>query len=55
MVATIASKLSFEDYQRFCETAESRYELEQGALVEVTPPTWLHLAIAKFLERRLAS
>lgn len=50
MVATIASKLSFADYQRFCETSEGRYELEQGALVEVTPPTWLHLAIAKFLE-----
>jgi Uma2 family endonuclease len=51
MIATTTSKLSFEQYQRICELAEGRYELEQGELIEMTPPTWLHLAIAKFLER----
>lgn len=51
MIATTASKLTFQDYQRFCESTEGRYELERGVLIEMTPPTWLHLAIAKFLER----
>lgn len=51
MIATITSKLTFQEYQRFCETTEGRYELERGELIERTPPTWLHLAIAKFLER----
>lgn len=51
MVTTTASKLTFQDYQRFCESTEGRYELERGVLIEMTPPTWLHLAIAKFLER----
>lgn len=51
MIATATSKLTFQEYQRFCETTEGRYELERGELIEMTPPTWLHLAIAKFLER----
>lgn len=51
MIAIATSKLTFQDYQRFCETAEGRYELDRGELIEMTPPTWLHLAISKFLER----
>lgn len=44
-------KLTFQEYLSFCETTNDRFELERGKLIPMMPPTWLHLAIAKFLER----
>lgn len=46
-----AKKLSFADYLNFCETSQEPYELVRGELQLMTPPTWLHFLIAKFLER----
>lgn len=49
--AVLNQPLSFEDYIDFCSQTDERYELVRGKLVKMTPPTWLHLKIAKFLEQ----
>lgn len=49
--AVLNQPLSFEDYIDFCSQTDERYELVRGKLVRMTPPTWLHLKIAKFLEQ----
>ncbi|MEL6246696.1 MAG: Uma2 family endonuclease [Cyanobacteria bacterium J06648_16] len=46
-------KLSLEGYLAHHDEPDVRYELVHGTLVEMPPPTWLHLLIAKFLVRRL--
>ncbi len=51
MTLVTSSTLTFSEYLTFCETTTDRYELERGKLILMTPPTCLHLAIAKFLER----
>ncbi len=43
--------ITLEQYLTYDDGTGNRYELVQGELVAMTPPTWLHLAIAKFLER----
>lgn len=49
--AVLNQPLSFEDYIDFCSQTDERYELVRGKLIRMTPPTWLHLKIAKFLEQ----
>jgi Uma2 family endonuclease len=49
--AVLNQPLSFEDYIDFCSQTDKRYELVRGELIRMTPPTWLHIKIAKFLER----
>jgi Uma2 family endonuclease len=49
--ATVTPRVSFEEYIDFCAQTEERYELVRGELVKMTPPTWTHTKIAKFLER----
>lgn len=49
--ALLNQELSFEDYIDFCAQTDERYELVEGKLIKMTPPTWLHLKIAKFLEQ----
>jgi Uma2 family endonuclease len=52
MTQTVLNQpLSFEDYIDFCSQTDERYELVKGELIRMTPPTWLHLKIAKFLEQ----
>lgn len=41
--------LTFQDYLTYTPDAEGRYELVDGTLITMPPPTWLHLLIAKFL------
>lgn len=49
---TIATaRMTIEAYQTYDDGSDTRYELVQGELVPMSPPTWLHLAIAKYLER----
>lgn len=45
--------LSFEDYVAYDDGTASRYELVDGALVEMTPPVLEHFLIVKFLEQAL--
>lgn len=45
--------LMFADYLTHEPDEEGRYELADGRLVTMPPPTWMHLLIAKFLVGRL--
>jgi Uma2 family endonuclease len=49
--AAFVPGVSFEDYIALCAQTDERYELVRGELVKMTPPTWQHTRIAKFLER----
>jgi len=51
--AVARSKLTFEEYVDICNQTDERFELVRGELVKMTPPTWMHTKIAKFLERSL--
>lgn len=44
---------SFEEYLTYDQGTDNRYELVRGRLVLMTPPTVIHLLIAKFIERVL--
>lgn len=49
--AAVRPRVSFEEYIDFCAQTDERWELVQGELVKMTPPTWAHVLIARFLER----
>lgn len=51
MVQTQPSTLTFADYLAYDDGTDTRYELVRGHLVAMTPPTWQHLLIARYLER----
>lgn len=50
MTAT-QTRLSFQDYLTHDDGTDTRYELLEGQAIAMTPPTWQHIRIAKFLER----
>lgn len=49
--AVVRPRVSFEEYIDICAQTDECYELVRGELVQMTPPTWAHVLIAKFLER----
>ncbi|WP_068819347.1 Uma2 family endonuclease [Phormidesmis priestleyi] len=49
--AAVRPRVSFEEYIDFCAQTDERYELVRGELLKMTPPTWAHVLIARFLER----
>ncbi|MBD3887051.1 Uma2 family endonuclease [Phormidium tenue FACHB-886] len=49
--AAVRPRVSFEEYIDFCAQTDEPYELVRGELVKMTPPTWAHVLIARFLER----
>jgi Uma2 family endonuclease len=51
--AAVRSRVSFEEYIDICAQIDERYELVRGSLIKMTPPTWLHMRIARFLEQAL--
>ncbi|PZV05882.1 MAG: hypothetical protein DCF32_10630 [Leptolyngbya sp.] len=51
--STTAALLSFEDYIAYDDGTENRYELVDGELIVMTPPTFRHMLIAKFIEQCL--
>lgn len=53
MTSSIATGMSFEEYATYADGAEQRYELVDGVLVEMNPPTFRHMLIAKFIEQCL--
>ena len=54
MTPSVATtSMSFEDYATFDNQSEARYELVDGKLIEMNPPTFGHMLIAKFIEQRL--
>jgi Uma2 family endonuclease len=46
-----SSGMTFEEYLNYDDGSDTRYELVKGELVAMSPPTWLHFLIVKFLER----
>ena len=48
-MATTATKLTFEQYLAYDDGTGDRYELEDGALILMTPPTGRHALIIRFL------
>lgn len=52
-LSTTKTLLTFEDYIAYDDGTENRYELVEGELVEMTPPTFRHMLIAKFIEQCL--
>jgi Uma2 family endonuclease len=56
MTVTIPiQQLSFEEYLAYDDGTDTRYELVNGELEPMNPPTFRHLFIAKFLEQNLDS
>jgi Uma2 family endonuclease len=52
MTVTTAKRLySFEEYLAFDDGTDNRYELVDGRLELMNPPTFRHLLIAKFIEQ----
>ncbi|MEL6381853.1 MAG: Uma2 family endonuclease [Cyanobacteria bacterium J06626_18] len=51
MVGTKSELFTFSDYVAYDDGTDVRYELVKGQLVAMTPPTWQHLLIARYLER----
>lgn len=51
--AAVSPRISFEEYIDICAQTDERYELVRGELIKITPPTWLHMRIARFLEQTL--
>ncbi|MDJ0662818.1 MAG: Uma2 family endonuclease [Crocosphaera sp.] len=50
-MSQISEKIcSFEDYCNYGDESDNRYELVDGKLVVMNPPSFQHLLIAKFLE-----
>ena len=55
MTTTTQPKLNFEQYLNYDDGTDNRYELVDGQLKLMNPPTLLHIRIAKFLERQFDS
>jgi Uma2 family endonuclease len=56
MTVTVAiQQLSFEEYLAYDDGTDTRYELVNGQLEPMNPPTFRHLFIAKFLEQNFDS
>ncbi|AFY39698.1 protein of unknown function DUF820 [[Leptolyngbya] sp. PCC 7376] len=51
MVATVTKRYSFEEYCQYDDGTNTRYELDNGRLIAMTPPKGLHFLIAQRLER----
>lgn len=55
MVATSVKRYSFEEYCQYDDGTNTRYELENGQLIAMTPPKGLHFLIAQRLEKILTA
>jgi Uma2 family endonuclease len=52
MVQAPVKQLTFEEYLNYVGEPGLRYELVGGELIAMTPPSWSHFFIAKFLEQQ---
>ncbi|MEM8675960.1 MAG: Uma2 family endonuclease [Cyanobacteria bacterium P01_G01_bin.67] len=51
--ATVKDTYTFEEYLQYDHNPDNRYELVDGKLELMNPPTFRHILIAKFIEREL--
>jgi Uma2 family endonuclease len=54
-IASAIQKFSFEEYLAYDDGTDTRYELVNGQLEPMNPPTFRHLFIAKFVEQKFDS
>jgi Uma2 family endonuclease len=54
-VAVAIQQLSFEEYLAYDDGTDTRYELVNGQLEPMNPPTFRHLFISQFLEQQYLS
>ena len=47
----VQRRMTLAEYLDYGDGTDIRYELLRGELVPMSPPTWLHLLIARYLER----
>lgn len=47
----LSRRMSLMEYLDYDDGTDTSYELVRGELVPISPPTWLHLLIARYLER----
>lgn len=52
-LSTKTAPFTFEDYVAYDDGTVNRYELVDGELLAMTPPTFRHMLIAKFIEQCL--
>lgn len=52
---TIKTKFTFEEYLHYDDGTDNRYELEDGELILMNPPTFRHAFIISFLNDAFAS
>jgi Uma2 family endonuclease len=55
MVTTLVKRYSFEEYCQYDDGTDTRYELDNGKLIAMTPPKGLHFLIAQRLETYLTA
>ncbi|MCG9892456.1 MAG: Uma2 family endonuclease [Thermosynechococcaceae cyanobacterium MS004] len=53
MTFTTTKLFSFEEYLAYDDGTDTRYELVNGQLEPMNPPTFRHLFISKYVEQRL--
>ena len=52
-ITTPQTEYSFEEYVQYDRDPDNRYELVNGKLELMNPPTFRHILISKFIEREL--
>jgi Uma2 family endonuclease len=55
VITELKTKFTFEQYCDYSENPDCRYELVDDELVEMNPPTFRHLLIAKAIEQILTT
>jgi Uma2 family endonuclease len=50
MTVATDRRMTLQEFLTYDDGTDTRYELLQGELIPMSPPTWLHLRIARYLE-----
>lgn len=50
MTVATDRRMTLQDYLNYDDGTSTRFELVNGELISMSPPTWLHLRIARYLE-----
>lgn len=50
MTVATDQRMTLQEFLTYGDGTDTRYELIKGKLIPMSPPTWLHLRIARYLE-----